>query len=252
MNTPRYLQELVRAYTKREIKILIAQLSNTVRGLIQWGRYTGKVTVNTSSRATQTDPGLSVPPATTQDYHATKSAKTQAGSHIGVEAKPEKDPEDIVPLPDRSRFELPASIEGLRLMIKTQGDEIAKLAEKVHKIQGKPQQQRQQKPPSNPTDNVFSTSQQQQQEARQQQLDTGNRKPRTEKKGRPDVIIVKADGISYAEMLKKIKASKEMKTAGDTINAVTKTKDGHLRMVIKRGVNDKKKSGSSHQQLSWQ
>jgi len=58
--------------------------------------------------------------------------------------------EYTVPSPDRSRFELPAAIEGLRQMVKTQGEVLTKLAEKVEKMQVKPVkalQQRQQKTP---------------------------------------------------------------------------------------------------------
>lgn len=69
-----------------------------------------------------------------------------------------------------------------------------------------------------------------------------SRHKRTQKeqrfKNRPDVVIVKAGNMPYSEMLKKIKTSDEMKTAGSSINAVTKTKDGLLRMVLNRGTDD--------------
>lgn len=38
--------------------------------------------------------------------------------------------------------------------------------------------------------------------------------------------------MSYKNMLKKIKSGKDMENDGDSINAITKTKDGHLRIVL--------------------
>lgn len=55
---------------------------------------------------------------------------------------------------------------------------------------------------------------------------------------RPDVVIVKADQMSYVDMLKRIKTNDEVKGASETITKITKTRDGHLRMVLSRGTED--------------
>lgn len=60
-------------------------------------------------------------------------------------------------------------------------------------------------------------------------LPKGNR-PRT----RPDTVIVKAEGNSYADLLKKIKTDKNVQELGQNISAVNKTRDGHLRIVLNR------------------
>lgn len=233
-------EEVAAAFnTKREIKTLIAQLSNTVRGLIQWGRQTGKVSVSTSSRGTQTDPG---PPV--KEHPATKTTEALLGSHIGKVLSSVPAPEDIVPSPDRTRFELPAAIEGLRQMVKTQGEFIAKLAEKVEKIQIKPRQQRQKSPPRQ---QVQLKQQQQLRSDPQDQLlcdDAANWETvsRTRKKTRrephtriiPDAVIVKAGNMTYADMLKNIKTSHDMEGVSGTIRSITKTKNGHLRLVLNR------------------
>lgn len=128
--------------TKKEIKALITQLSSGVRGLIQWGRRTGRVSASTSRRGIKTDPD------TTKMNAEKRTTEIQTIPHkenvVGVILASE----DTVPSPDRSRFELPAAIEGQ--MVITQGEVIAKLVEKVEKIQVKPvkpQQRRQQKTP---------------------------------------------------------------------------------------------------------
>lgn len=53
-------------------------------------------------------------------------------------------------------------------------------------------------------------------------------------KVRPDVVIVKAE-MPYVEILKKVKASEEVKATSSSINAVTKNRDGHPRVVLDRG-----------------
>lgn len=60
----------------------------------------------------------------------------------------------------------------------------------------------------------------------------------TRVKVRPDVVIVKAGNMPYAEMLRKVKTSEEVKATSSSINAVTKTRDGHLRIVLNRGSTD--------------
>jgi len=65
--------------TKREIKTLIVQLSTNVKGLIQWGRLTGKVNVSTSIRGNQTDLGPSVLQPTNEVPPESKAAGVPAG-----------------------------------------------------------------------------------------------------------------------------------------------------------------------------
>ncbi|KAL4097641.1 hypothetical protein QTP88_022384 [Uroleucon formosanum] len=70
---------------------------------------------------------------------------------------------------------------------------------------------------------------------------TGRRKKICREKrvsSRPDAIIVKTDNMSYADMLKRFKSSGEMQRVGEALNAITKTKDGHLRIVLSRGTNE--------------
>lgn len=38
--------------------------------------------------------------------------------------------------------------------------------------------------------------------------------------------------MSYADMLKRTKTSREMKEVGETINGIIKTKYGHLKIVL--------------------
>lgn len=40
--------------------------------------------------------------------------------------------------------------------------------------------------------------------------------------------------MSYADMLKKIRTSRDMEGVGGTIHSITKTKDGNLRIVLNR------------------
>lgn len=101
--------------TKREIKTLIAQLSTNVKGLVQWGRLTGKVNVSTSSRGNQTDLGPSVLQPTNEVPPESKTTGVPSGPQPG------STPAGKIPSPDRTRFELLAAIEGLRQQLKTQG-----------------------------------------------------------------------------------------------------------------------------------
>jgi len=89
--------------TKREIKALIAQLSSSVRGLIQWGRLTGKVSVSTSSRGIQTDTDK------TKMSTVKRATEVKTSPHKGNVVGVMLAAEDSVPSPDRSRFELPAA-----------------------------------------------------------------------------------------------------------------------------------------------
>jgi len=59
-----------------------------------------------------------------------------------------------------------------------------------------------------------------------------NKRRKEQTRSRPDAIIIKADNVSYADMLMRIKTSREMKEVGETISGITKTKDGHLRIVL--------------------
>lgn len=61
---------------------------------------------------------------------------------------------------------------------------------------------------------------------------------KTQPRGRPDVVIVKGGNLTYSDMLKKIKAGKEVQAAGNNICAVTETREGHLRVVLNRGATD--------------
>lgn len=132
-------------------------------------------------------------------------------------------------------------------MVITQGEVIEKLVEKVEKIQVKPvkpQQRRQQKTP--PRQNaqlekeqhpLRTDSQDQPLSGTAEKWETVSRKrikkePHT--RIRPDAVIVKADNMSYADMLKKIRTSRDMEGVGGTIHSITKTKDGNLRIVLNR------------------
>lgn len=227
--------------TKREIKALIAQLSNGVKGLIQWGRLTGKVCTSTSSRGIQTDPD------TTKKNAEKRTTEVQTGPHKENVDGAMLASENTIPSPDRSRFELPAAIQGLRQMVISQGEVIAKLVEKVENIQVKPvkpQQRRQQNTP--PRQNaqleeeqqpLRSDSQEQSLSGTAEKWETVSRRRRKKEphtRIRPDAVIVKADNISYADMLKKIRTSRDMEGVGGTIHSITKTKDGNLRLVLNR------------------
>jgi len=122
--------------TKREIKALIVQLSNSVKGLIQWGRHTGKVSVPTSSRGNQTDVDKDMERVETKITGAQTCAIKENAASAG------QVPEDTGLSPDRSRFEIPAAIKGLRQMLKAQGEVVRKLAEQVERIQNQHQQQK--------------------------------------------------------------------------------------------------------------
>ncbi|XP_050065625.1 uncharacterized protein LOC126554613 [Aphis gossypii] len=124
--------------TKREIKALILQLSNSVKGLIQWGRHTGKVSVPTTSRGNQTE----VDKCMERVEMKTTGAQTYAIKENAASAG--QVPEDTVLSPDRSRFEIPAAIKGLRQMLKAQGEAVGKLTEQVERMQNQHQQQQQQ------------------------------------------------------------------------------------------------------------
>jgi len=210
--------------TKREIKALIKQLSNNVKGLIQWGRHTGKVCVPTSSRGNQTD----VDKDMGQVEAKTTGAQTCATKENAASAG--QVPEVSGLSSDRSRYEIPAAIEGLRQMLKAQGEVVGKLAEQVERIQTQHQQQ---KPPKqqqqrDPQDQGHQQLQQQQthtgltqdppqsednvnwetvKKKRKQKKKKKERK-RPEPRTRPDVFIVKAGVMKYSEMLKKIKVDR--------------------------------------------
>lgn len=61
-----------------------------------------------------------------------------------------------------------------------------------------------------------------------------NKRRKEQTRSRPDAIIIKVDNMSYADMLKRIKTSIEMKKVGENINGITKTKDGYLTLVLSR------------------
>jgi len=204
--------------TKREIKALITQLSNGVKGLIQWGRLTGKVCASTSSRGIQTDPD------TTMKKNAEKrTTEVQTSPHKENVDGAMLASENTILSPDRSRFELPAAIEGLRQMVISQGEVIAQLVKKVENIQVKPvkpQQRRQQKTPPRQNAQLEEEQQPLRSDSQDQSLsgtsgkwETVSRRRRKKEphtRIRPDAVIVKTDNISYADMLKKIRTSRDM------------------------------------------
>ncbi|KAF0771281.1 Uncharacterized protein FWK35_00006818 [Aphis craccivora] len=53
----------------------------------------------------------------------------------------------------------------------------------------------------------------------------------------PDAIIIKADNMSYSDMLKRIKTSREIEEVGETFNGITKTRDGHPRIALNPEIN---------------
>lgn len=55
---------------------------------------------------------------------------------------------------------------------------------------------------------------------------------------RPEAVIIKAEGLSYSEMLKKIKADKEVQSVSTNFSTVSKTKAGHLRVVLSRNTGN--------------
>jgi len=116
--------------TKREIKALIIQLQHNMKGLIMWGRRkTAKVSPTSKSRGIQ----VKLKPKT-------EDAQTSPHEDYPETAMPS--PVDKVPSPDRSRFEIPASIEGLRSMMAIQGEAIEKFTNIVKRLQlQQPQQQ---------------------------------------------------------------------------------------------------------------
>jgi len=117
--------------TKKEIKV---QLAHNEKGLITWGRHTGKVSPTTSIRGIQVTLESKIKPVTADSQ--TSPCKEFGASAVSTI-------EDTVPSPDRSRFELPTCIEVLRNMMISQGNAVGKLAEKVEKIQIQQQQAQQ-------------------------------------------------------------------------------------------------------------
>lgn len=65
-----------------------------------------------------------------------------------------------------------------------------------------------------------------------------NRPKRTD---REEAVVVKADGISYAELLKTVKEKVDTKNLGINIDGVRKTKAGDLLIVTKKGTGEAKK-----------
>lgn len=53
-------------------------------------------------------------------------------------------------------------------------------------------------------------------------------------RGRPDSIIINIEDSSYSEMLKKIKADKRVQDASQALNAISKTRLGHVRIELNR------------------
>ncbi|KAL4100827.1 hypothetical protein QTP88_020856 [Uroleucon formosanum] len=161
-------------------------------------------------------------------------------------------------------------------MVKTQGEAIAKVVERMDKSPEKPHQQRQRKSPPKQEDQHEQHQQQPQTDASRKskkrecsesasQTDTGStqdppysednakwetaksksmqkkkkkERKRLEPRTRSDVFIVKAGVIKYSEMLKKIKNGKEVQSLGDSISAVSETRSGHLRVVLNRKASD--------------
>lgn len=54
-------------------------------------------------------------------------------------------------------------------------------------------------------------------------------KPKT--RSWPDTLIVQAGGLTYSNMLKKIKLGKEAREVSNNIDIVSKTKERYLRVV---------------------
>lgn len=58
---------------------------------------------------------------------------------------------------------------------------------------------------------------------------------------RPEAVIVQAEGLSYSDMLKKIKADKEVQAVSANFSTVSMTKAGHLRVVLNKATGNGEK-----------
>lgn len=65
---------------------------------------------------------------------------------------------------------------------------------------------------------------------------TANKGPRL--RAKPDVVIVKSEAISYADLLKRIKTDNSLKELVQNINALNKTKEDHLKIVLNQQIQD--------------
>lgn len=194
--------------TKREIKALITQLQRIIKGLITWGKQVGRVSPTTTSRGIQVE-------QITKDKPVTVDAQTSLYKEYPKSEK--AGPDDVVPSPDRSRFDIPAIIEGLRTIMVNQNEAIGKLANIVESLQL--QLQHTQTPPSR---QIQKEPQKQQQRQYQQQQRTDSldlqlsddpaisetvkkkgKNTRSEKQtlSKPDGVIIKAEKMSYADQL---------------------------------------------------
>jgi hypothetical protein len=59
-----------------------------------------------------------------------------------------------------------------------------------------------------------------------------NRK--TKKRHRPEAVVVQAEGLTYTDMLRRIKTDKEVQAVSTHISAISMTRAGHLRVVLNK------------------
>lgn len=100
--------------TKKEIKALVATLANVTKGLIKWGKITGRVKPPTGSKASQTDSCL--------DIGISGATRREAEEIQIVLASVTK-----VPSTNKSRFEFMGIVSELKEMIKNQNKVISEL-----------------------------------------------------------------------------------------------------------------------------
>lgn len=226
--------------TKKEIKYLVATLANATKWLIKWGRCNGRGKVITENKASQT-------------------SVTMDKSNM---------PSGNVPPPDRSCYEFETAVSDLKEMIQGQNKIIRDLAEQVAAVRGQQQTNQYQirktterteaitkhavKPKDNKEGEHLITRHGNNGdldsfggESRSQNLWKEVKTKKTRKlqskqktRSRPDAIIVQAEGLSYSDMLKKIKLGKEAREISNTIEMVSKTKDGQLKVVLNRATKD--------------
>jgi len=57
---------------------------------------------------------------------------------------------------------------------------------------------------------------------------------KTKQRYRPEAVVVQAEGLTYTDMLKRIKTDKEVQAVSKHINAISMTRAGHLRVVLNK------------------
>ncbi|CAI6376285.1 unnamed protein product [Macrosiphum euphorbiae] len=242
--------------TKKEIKKMIVDLAHGVKGLITWGRLTGRVRPVVNTRGNQTELPATREKSVQADFDA-------PNREVGEVAKTTVATDVAVPALEETR----SAINELRVLMVKQGEALGELTKQVQQQhrqnlydggrRGAPTRnsQKNEDKPSEQYDAAENDNISLQLEADrtegprddsgwktvQKKYTKRPRSPRNEKReevrtrNRSDVVIVQTKPENYSEVLKKIKSGVNMEAIGNKISALRQTRSGGILIQVSGG-----------------